>query len=291
MRLSGCEEALVEGFQLRIPVKDGRQCSGIEALPQSLTPALDVSRATPRAAVIVIGSEAGDGGSLFTGETADLRHTHQDGDRGSQPDTVHTDDQIEPIGKVAMLADGGDQLLKLAAQKNFEPVDLPRPELPNTLLAACLTAGLELGDILLDLLDQGQLLGQRRQPRIRRFTDSWLRYATAAAIRPASIVSFLACCSMNVAKARTCTGWNTTTTKPSVRSCQTPPAHSHRSPRGRCARPGAAAARPTSRDGLRELLRPAALACCHRPPRRVLFAVSIPAHTVIILLIFVDPSL
>src|SRR5258707_7488846 len=63
VRLSGCEETLVEGLQLRVPVKDSRQRSRVEALPQSLTPALDVSRAVPQAAVIVIGSETNDGGS------------------------------------------------------------------------------------------------------------------------------------------------------------------------------------------------------------------------------------
>jgi hypothetical protein len=92
VRLSGCEETPVEGFQLGVPVKDSRQCGSVETLPQSLTPTFDVSRAAPQTAVIVIGSKAGDGGSLFTGDAADLRHAHQDGDRGSQPDTIHADD-------------------------------------------------------------------------------------------------------------------------------------------------------------------------------------------------------
>jgi hypothetical protein len=116
VRLSGCKETLVEGLQLRVPVKDSRQGSRVETLPQSLTAALDVSRAVPQTAVIIIGSETHDGGSLFAGDAADLGHAHEDGDRGSQPDTVHTGDQIEPIGKIALRADGDNQLLELSEE-------------------------------------------------------------------------------------------------------------------------------------------------------------------------------
>src|SRR5438552_13884632 len=90
---------------------------------------------------------------------------------GSQPDAIYAGDEIKPVGEIAMLADNGHQLLELAVQKNFEPVDLALPELPNTLLAARLTAGLELANVLRELLDHGQVLGQKRQTSIRRFTD------------------------------------------------------------------------------------------------------------------------
>jgi hypothetical protein len=171
VRLSGYEETPVEGFQLGVPVKDSRQCGSVEALPQSLTPTFDVSRASSQTAVVVIGSKAGDSGSLFTGDAADLRHAHQDGDGRSQANAVHASDQIEPIGEIAILANDGDQLLKLSIQQHLEPVDLLLPELPNTLLAAGLTAGLELANILGELLDHRQVLGQRRQTSIRRFMN------------------------------------------------------------------------------------------------------------------------
>src|SRR5213076_764998 len=66
---------------------------------------------------------------------------------------------------------GGDQLLELGLQEPLEPVDLLLPELPDTLVPARLTTGLDLGDILRELLDHRQTLGQRRQTRIWRFVD------------------------------------------------------------------------------------------------------------------------
>src|SRR5207245_5093494 len=72
---------------------------------------------------------------------------------------------------LTMLANGGDQLLELGLQEPLEPVDLLLPELPDTLVPARLTTGLDLGDILRELLDHRQTLGQRRQTRIWRFVD------------------------------------------------------------------------------------------------------------------------
>jgi hypothetical protein len=59
----------------------------------------------------------------------------------------------------------------LSSQKNLEPADLPLPELPNTLLSARLTAGLELTHVLGELLDHRQVLGEEGQTSIRWFTD------------------------------------------------------------------------------------------------------------------------
>ena len=100
-----------------------------------------------------------------------LKYAHQNGDRGSQTDAVHAGDQVEPSREITMLANGGDQLLELGLQEPLEPVDLLLPELPDTLVPARLTTGLDLGDILRELLDHRQTLGQRRQTRIWRFVD------------------------------------------------------------------------------------------------------------------------
>src|SRR5437773_1001583 len=86
-----------------------------------------MSQTTSFAAVIVIGSKAGDRGGLFAADAADLGHTHQNGDRGSQTDAVHAGDQVEPSREITMLANGGDQLLELGLQEPLEPVDLLLP--------------------------------------------------------------------------------------------------------------------------------------------------------------------
>src|SRR5437588_3987828 len=125
-----------------------------------LASTFDMSQTSSLAAVIVIGSKAGDRSGLFAADA---------GDRCSRADAVHAGDQIEPVGEIAMLANGGDQLLEFALQQSLEPIDLLLPECADTRVAAGLSAGLELGDILGELLDHRQTLGQRRQTRIWRF--------------------------------------------------------------------------------------------------------------------------
>ena len=56
----------------------------------------------------------GQGCGLLAGETADLRHAHQDGDRSLEPDAIHAFDEVEPFSQIAVLADGRHQLLELS---------------------------------------------------------------------------------------------------------------------------------------------------------------------------------
>ena len=53
-------------------------------------------------------------------------------------------------------------------------------------------AGLEARDVLLDLLDKGEVIGERGQPRVGRDGRRIDRSAAQAAIRAASMRSFLA---------------------------------------------------------------------------------------------------
>jgi hypothetical protein len=95
---SGRDQPFVDGLQLGVPIEGGRQRRCVKALPQSLTSPFDVSRTTAQAAIIVLGSKAGDGRGLFACDVTDLGHAHQNGDRGSQADAVHADNQVEPVG-------------------------------------------------------------------------------------------------------------------------------------------------------------------------------------------------
>jgi hypothetical protein len=78
-----------------------------------------MSQTTSLAALVVIGSKASDGSGLFAGDAADLGHAHQNGDRGSQADTVDAGDQVEPSREITMLANGGDQSEAAGAVMNF----------------------------------------------------------------------------------------------------------------------------------------------------------------------------
>jgi hypothetical protein len=81
---------------------------------------------------------------LFACHAADLRHADQNGDCGSQTDAINAGDQVKPLGQIVVLPNCADQALEFAVQEALEPADLLLPELPDTLVAARLTAGFEL---------------------------------------------------------------------------------------------------------------------------------------------------
>ena len=97
MGLSGGDQAFVDSCELVVPTEGGGQGRDIEAFAQALTTALDMSHTNLIAAIVVVGSKAGESGGLFTREAADLGHAHQNGDGGSQTDAVDAGDQIEPL--------------------------------------------------------------------------------------------------------------------------------------------------------------------------------------------------
>src|SRR3954462_2336173 len=78
---------------------------------------LDVACSDASWAVVAEGSKSGERGSVLAGDAADLGHAHQNSDCGSQSDTVDADDQVEPFGQIAVLADCRCQGLELAVQK------------------------------------------------------------------------------------------------------------------------------------------------------------------------------
>src|SRR5215510_5651587 len=88
------------------------------------------------AAVVVVGGEADEGGRLFAGDAADLRHADQDGDSGFEPDALDADDQFEPFGEIGVVADGRDQGLELRPEGGLAAGDLTGPPVADTLIRA-----------------------------------------------------------------------------------------------------------------------------------------------------------
>src|ERR1019366_2090546 len=171
MGFSGCDQAFIDCDELGVPTETSRQSGVINALAQALTTPIDTPRSDAVATVVVVRSKACERGDLLAGDAADLGHSHQDGDRGWQADAIDAGDQIEPRGEIRMLADRRDQLLTLAPENLVETSDFLDPEAPNTLVTTALAAVLEACNVLGDLLDQRQMLGKRRQARIRRSMD------------------------------------------------------------------------------------------------------------------------
>src|SRR3954453_2790568 len=122
-------------------------------------------------AVVVIGRKAGKSDGLLPGDLPDLGHAYQDCNGSRRPDAVDAVDQIEPLGKVGVLADRRDQSLEFDLFLLLQAGDVLLPNLLDLRIAAALDPVLEARDILTDLINHGQLLGKRQQPRIRRKID------------------------------------------------------------------------------------------------------------------------
>ena len=138
--LSGRDQPSVKGHELRIPAEGRRQGGGINRAAQPFAPAIDVTDTGVVSAVVVIGSHPGERCGLLTADPANLRQAHQDGDGGRQSDAIDTDDQIEPFGEIAMLADSRHQSFELDLLALCEPSDILLPGLLETRVAAGLEA-------------------------------------------------------------------------------------------------------------------------------------------------------
>ena len=119
---------------------------------------------TSLAAVVVVGRKPGESDSLLAAESADLRQTHQDRDRGRQPDAVDAVDQLEPLGEVTMLADRGDQALSSAFSRLSRRAISSFQSFWMRASRQVSIRFLRQRDILADLIDHRQMLGKRLQP-------------------------------------------------------------------------------------------------------------------------------
>src|SRR5215207_8426211 len=198
MWFSGCGQTAIERHEVGVPAEGCWQSRGIQACSQPCAAVPDVACSDAIGAVVVEGSKSGERGSVLAGDAADLGHAHQNSDCGSQSDTVDADDQVEPFGQIAVLADCRCQGLEFAVQKPRGTGDFLLPELPDTWGTAGFAAGLATGDVLRDLLDHVRCSANGAK---RGSGGTWIFSVAAvqAAIKPASILSFFARCRRNLA--------------------------------------------------------------------------------------------
>src|SRR5829696_9069140 len=88
VHFAGGPQPLVKGDEVRIPEKGCRQRGGIERPAQPLASTFDMTSAASLTAVIIIWRKPGERGHLLAAECADLRHAHQDRERGRHSGTA-----------------------------------------------------------------------------------------------------------------------------------------------------------------------------------------------------------
>ena len=92
-------------------------------------------------------------------------------DRCALADAGHAEYQIEPAGEIVMVAQRRDDAQRARRPPRLQARDVGHDDAAQPRVIDMLEPGLQTRDVLLDLLDEGQMVGKRGQPRIR--LDAW----------------------------------------------------------------------------------------------------------------------
>jgi hypothetical protein len=156
-----------------------------------LAAAGDVAFALVLAAVVVERREPGQGGGFLAAELAEFGHAKQQGECGAHTDAGHALHEVKTTAEVGMPAQFLGDPPQLGKAARFKPPDVRHDHTPQPDLLNVLEAGLMAGEFFLGLLDEGQRIDERFEACVRALCGS-SRVAVQAAMRAASIVSFLA---------------------------------------------------------------------------------------------------
>jgi len=162
-------KAAVESDQSGVPALGCRQCSIEERSADTTATAGDMALAGTFARVVVVRSDANQGGDLLATDLAEFGQEDDEGERGAYADAIDAGDQLEPPSEIIVFAheDLQEQEFGLAAPLQTLKVTLELLE--NPLGGEVLAPRLEVSDIVFQLLDEEQMLSERGQPGVWRF--------------------------------------------------------------------------------------------------------------------------
>ena len=224
MGFSACGEASVELDQGLVPAEGGRQRCGEEGAAQASPAAGDMPLTFVLSAVVVEGSEPCERCRLLAADAAEFGHADDDGERGALADAGNAEHEIEPAGEIVMGAQrlrrsGAVRPSRRAFRRAMSAMTMP----PQPGIVDMLEPGLETRDILFDLLDEGQMVGKRGQPRIRLDPRPLDRGRAGCDQNRIERIVLGAAQMQARISARTWIGCSTRTAKPAARRCLTTP--------------------------------------------------------------------
>jgi len=117
--------------------------------------------AAVQAGIAGIRREAGEAGDLAAGEAAEPGQANDQGERGARADAGDSEDQIDAPGQVGMGLQLRDDAPHLGRASRLQPRNVGGDGTPVPRVVDLLEPGLEAGDVLLDLLNEGEGPGQR----------------------------------------------------------------------------------------------------------------------------------
>jgi Homeodomain-like domain len=173
VRLAARGEAPVESFEGWVPMKGRRQRRRVKRTAEPGSASDDVALAVVSPTVLVEGREAGEGRGLFAGDTAEFGQAQQDGKRRAFADAGHALDQIEAGGEIGMLAYLPNDFEEFGGSPGLQAADVAGDDAAQAGVGDMFETGFEAGDILFELLDEGELVGQGFQAAIDLTLD-WI---------------------------------------------------------------------------------------------------------------------
>ena len=192
MSFSARGQARVEIDQGFIPAEGGRQGCGEQRAAQTSAAAGDMSLSLMLSAIVVVGCEPGQRCGFLAVDAAEFRHADDECDCGALAEAGNAQHQIETMGEIVVSAQRCDNAQEFGGPSfNFSRAMSAIDHATRRRITDMFEADLEASNVLLDLLNEGQVLRQLRQATIRLDTRLIDRRRSAA-MRTASSLSFLA---------------------------------------------------------------------------------------------------
>lgn len=103
------DEVEVVRLERRVPAEGGRKGSGVERTPEPAAATRDMGLARPQSALLDKRREAGERGSPFPADPAQVRQAQQQREGGTLADPGYDEHESEAPSQVAVALMGGDQ--------------------------------------------------------------------------------------------------------------------------------------------------------------------------------------
>jgi hypothetical protein len=172
--------------------------------------------------IVVEWSQTGQRRGLLAANAAELGHADDERQYSALGDTRDAQHQIKPLGNIIVGTQTLGYVTCLRSAPHLEPGNVVINKAPQPRVIDMLEPGLEARDVLLKVIEKGQISGQFRKSWIWR-DPRRIEAAAQVAINTASSASFLARRECTRPNALTWIGCSTNTVKPAVRKCSTTP--------------------------------------------------------------------
>ena len=171
--LAGGPQPFVGRLQHRVPMLCCGEGGEEDGAAEAASAAGDVPLSGLLATIGIEGCDADQGSGLSAGEPAELRHADDEGGGGDVADARDAEEDVKAAGEVGGGTQAADEAGELSGAAPGQALDLGLEETQRCGFAVAFEACLEASNILGELLDQGEVLGEwcqalggeRRWPR------------------------------------------------------------------------------------------------------------------------------